>query len=138
MNHFGVQQDSETLHHACLDWKINAIVSSIVVTHQNSQYLRICCMLQNHLEIVVKLLLIKNYFAKFIISANNIKNKNKKTVWERTGTFCQTSKVWRVWWTKTVSYKEDKNDHHTHDFVWYIMWNNTCEYWNVQNVLKSN
>lgn len=34
-------------------------------------------MLQNHLEIVVKLLSIKNYFAKFIISANNIKNKKQ-------------------------------------------------------------
>lgn len=34
-------------------------------------------MLRNHLEIVVKLLSIKNYFAKFIISANNIKNKKQ-------------------------------------------------------------
>lgn len=46
-------------------------------------------MLQNHLEIVVKLLSIKNYFAKFIISANNIKNKNKKQFKSVLGPFAQ-------------------------------------------------
>lgn len=49
-------------------------------------------MLQNHLEIVVKLLSIKNYFAKFIISANNIKIKIKKQFESVLGPFAKPVK----------------------------------------------